>query len=72
MGARHNELIGEMKDEYRIWAWKPKRRKILRKSSRGWKDNIKKDLRELGWDGVDWIDMARDIKQMVDLCNKKN
>jgi hypothetical protein len=21
-------------------------------------DNIKMDLREIGWDGVDWIDMA--------------
>jgi hypothetical protein len=23
-------------------------------------DNIKMDLREIGWDGVDWIDMAQD------------
>jgi hypothetical protein len=23
-------------------------------------DNIKMDLREVGWEGVDWIDMAQD------------
>jgi hypothetical protein len=23
-------------------------------------DNIKMDLREIGWDGVDWMDMAQD------------
>jgi hypothetical protein len=25
---------------------------------RKWVDNIKMDLREIGWDGVDWIDVA--------------
>jgi hypothetical protein len=25
---------------------------------RRWMDNIKMDVREIGWDGVDWIDMA--------------
>jgi hypothetical protein len=24
-------------------------------------DNIKMDLREIGWDGVDWIDMAENM-----------
>jgi hypothetical protein len=27
---------------------------------RMWVDNIKMDLREIGWDGGDWIDMAQD------------
>jgi hypothetical protein len=26
-------------------------------------DNIKMDLRDIGWDGVDWIDMAQDRDQ---------
>jgi hypothetical protein len=25
-----------------------------------WKDNIKIDLREIGWGGMDWIDLAQD------------
>jgi hypothetical protein len=26
-------------------------------------DNIKIDLREIGWDGMDWIDVAQDREQ---------
>jgi hypothetical protein len=26
-------------------------------------DNIKMDLREIGWNGVDWIDLAQDNYQ---------
>jgi hypothetical protein len=26
-------------------------------------DNIKMDLREIGWDGGDWIDLAQDRDQ---------
>jgi hypothetical protein len=25
-----------------------------------WLDNIKMDLREIGWDGMDWIDLTQD------------
>jgi hypothetical protein len=25
-----------------------------------WEDNIKMDLQEVGWGGMDWIDMAQD------------
>jgi hypothetical protein len=28
-----------------------------------WVDNIKMDLREIGWDGVDWMDTAQDRDQ---------
>jgi hypothetical protein len=26
-------------------------------------DNIKMDIREIGWDGMDWIDLAQDRDQ---------
>jgi hypothetical protein len=32
-------------------------------------DNIKMDIKEIGWDGVDWIDMAQDRKQWSALVN---
>jgi hypothetical protein len=32
-------------------------------------DNIKMDHREIGWDGVDWIDMAEDRDQWNALVN---
>jgi hypothetical protein len=30
---------------------------------RRWEDNIKMDLRELGWGGMYWIDLAQDRDQ---------
>jgi hypothetical protein len=33
-------------------------------------DNIKMDLREIGWDGVDWINMAQDRDQWRALAIK--
>jgi hypothetical protein len=32
-------------------------------------DNIKMDLREIGWDGVDWIELAQDRDQWRALLN---
>jgi hypothetical protein len=32
--------------------------------------NIKMDLRMIGWDGVDWIDMAQDRDEWRALVNK--
>jgi hypothetical protein len=32
-------------------------------------DNIKIDLRETGWDGMDWIDLAQDRDQWWALVN---
>jgi hypothetical protein len=33
------------------------------RSGRRWVDNIKMDLREIGWDVMDWIDLAEDRDQ---------
>jgi hypothetical protein len=32
-------------------------------------DNIKMDLREIGWDGMGWIDLAQDRDQWRALVN---
>jgi hypothetical protein len=32
-------------------------------------DNIKMDLREIGWDGVDWIELAQDRDKWRTLVN---
>jgi hypothetical protein len=34
-----------------------------------WVDNIEMDLREIGWDGMDWIDLAQDRDQWRALVN---
>jgi hypothetical protein len=38
---------------------KPEGKRPLGRLSRRCVDNNKMDLREIGWDGVDWIDMAQ-------------
>jgi hypothetical protein len=39
---------------------KPEGRKPYGRTRRRWEDNIKIDLREVGWDGINWIDLAQD------------
>ena len=34
--------------------------RTLERPRRRWEDNIKEDLQEVGWDGMDWIDLAQD------------
>jgi hypothetical protein len=42
---------------------KPEGKTPLGRPCRRWLDNIKIDLREIGWDGMDWIDLAQDRDQ---------
>ena len=39
---------------------KPERRRPPGRPRRRWEDNIKMDLREVGWWGIGWIDLAQD------------
>jgi hypothetical protein len=45
---------------YRILVGKPKGKRPLERPRHRWMDNIKIDLREIGRDGMDWINLARD------------
>jgi hypothetical protein len=49
---------GEKRNAYRISVGKPEGKRPLGRPRRRWVGSIKMDLREIGWDGVDWIDMA--------------
>jgi hypothetical protein len=40
----------------RIWVGNPKGKRPLGRPRRRWLDNIKMDLIEIGWGGMDWID----------------
>ena len=42
---------------------KPKGKRLLGKPRRRWEDNIKMDLREVGCDDGDWIDLAHERDQ---------
>jgi hypothetical protein len=39
---------------------KARRKELLGKTKMYVVDNIKMDISEIGWNGVDWIDMAQD------------
>jgi hypothetical protein len=41
----------------------------LGRPRRKWVDNIKMDLGEIGWGGVDWIGLAQDRDQWKDVVN---
>jgi hypothetical protein len=45
---------------YRILVGKPEGNRPLRRSRRRWENNVKMDLREMGWGGMDWTDLAQD------------
>jgi hypothetical protein len=48
---------GEKKNAYRIMVGKPEGKRPLGRPRRRWVDNIKIHLRDVVWDGTDWIDL---------------
>jgi hypothetical protein len=52
--------MGEQRNAYRILVGKPEGKIPLGRPRYRWVDNIKIDLRQIGWDGMDWIDLAQD------------
>jgi hypothetical protein len=65
----HVARIGEKSNARRILIGKPEGKTPLGRPRCRWVDSIKIDLREIGWDGVDWIDMAQDRDQWRALVN---
>jgi hypothetical protein len=63
--ARHAARMGEKRNAGRILVGKPEGKRPLGRPSRRWVDNIKMDLREIGWVGIDWIDLAQDWDQWM-------
>jgi hypothetical protein len=61
--------MGETRNEYRILVGKLEVKRPLGRPKRRWMDNIKMDLTEIGWDGMDWIELAQDRDQCRTLVN---
>jgi hypothetical protein len=61
--------MGEKRNACRVLVGTPEGERPLGRPRRRWVDNIKMDLRDIGWDGVDWIDMAQDRDQWRTLLN---
>jgi hypothetical protein len=54
---------GKMKNAYSILVGKYERKRPLGRPRHRWEDNTRMDLREVGWEGVDWMDVAQDRDQ---------
>jgi hypothetical protein len=67
--AVHIARLGEKRNAYKILVGKPEGKRPLGRPRHWWVDNIKIDLRETGWDGMDWIDLAQDRDQWRSLVN---
>jgi hypothetical protein len=67
--AGHVARIGEKRNAYRILVGMPEGKRPLGRPRRSWVDNIKMDLRDIGWDSMDWIDLAQNRDQWRALVN---
>jgi hypothetical protein len=61
---------GEKRNAYSTLLGNPGGKRPLGRPRRRWVDNIRMDLREIGWDGMDWIDLAQDREGSCEYGNK--
>jgi hypothetical protein len=54
---------GDKRNAYWILVGKPEGKRPLGRPRRRWTDNIRMDLRKIGWGGVDWIELAQEMDQ---------
>jgi hypothetical protein len=52
--------MGEKRNAYKLLVGKPEGKRPLGRPRRRWVDNIKMDLLEIVWGGVDWIGLVQD------------
>jgi hypothetical protein len=61
--------MGENMNAYRLLVRKPEGKRPLGRPRWRWADNIRMDLGEIGWGGVDWIGLAQDRDKWRALVN---
>jgi hypothetical protein len=69
MGRACSMNGGGKRKAYRILMGKPEGKRPLERSRHRWVINIKMDLGEIGWVGMDWIDLAQDREKWRILVN---
>jgi hypothetical protein len=61
--------VGEKRNAYRLLKGKPEGKRPLGRPRWRWVDNIKIDVGERGWGGVDWIGLTQDSDKWRALVN---
>jgi hypothetical protein len=61
--------MGKKRNAYKILEGKPEGNRPLGRPKRRWVNNIKIDIIETEWDGMDWFDLAQDRDQWRALVN---
>jgi hypothetical protein len=61
--------MGEGRGAYRVLVGKPEGKRPQGRPRRRWEDNIKMDLQEVGFGGMDWIGLAQDRDRWRVLVN---
>jgi hypothetical protein len=59
----------EKRNACRILVGKSEGKRPLGRPTIRWEDNIEMDLREIGWGGMGWIDLAQEWDQWISLVN---
>jgi len=61
--------MGDMRGVYRVLVGKPEGKRQFVRPGRGWDNNIKMDLQEVGCGGMGWIDLDQDRDRWRGLVN---
>jgi hypothetical protein len=67
--AGHVARMGEKRNAYMILVGNTEGKRSLGRTKRRWVDNVQMDLREVGWCGMDWIDLVQDRDQWRAVVN---
>jgi hypothetical protein len=52
--------------------WRPEEKTPLVRPRRGWEDNIKMDVQEVGWGGMKWIYLIQNRDKVAGCCECGN
>jgi hypothetical protein len=53
----HMTCMGEERKVYKVFMGRPKGKRPLGRPKHRWENGIRMDLREIGWEGVEWVQL---------------
>jgi hypothetical protein len=59
-GGAYVASTGDRRGAYTVLVGRPKGMRPLGRPTPRWEDNTQMNLQEVGWGGMDWIDLAQD------------